>query len=232
MYDRGPHRRDLDYVVGVDLGQSQDYTAIAIVERVRTAGFDPETLREQEPVISYRLAYLDRRPLGTRYPAIVAGVLALLDRAPLSRETPLVVDRTGVGRPVTDMFAEAGVEPEAITIHGGDAVTSEHRHHRVPKRDLVTTLLKLYQTGRFEPVEGLALFPAFVNELVNFKVKINIATGNDSYEAWRESVHDDLVLAVALACWYWEYEASKQMEVDPEALRVLQGLQDGSWMGW
>jgi hypothetical protein len=40
------------------------------------------------------------------------------------------------------------------------------------------------------------------NELLNFKVKINLKTAHDSYKAWREGIHDDLSLsAVALACW-------------------------------
>ena len=43
-----------------------------------------------------------------------------------------------------------------------------------------------------------------LQELLNFKIKVNIATGNDSYEAWRENIHDDLVLCVALACWFGE----------------------------
>jgi hypothetical protein len=30
---------------------------------------------------------------------------------------------------------------------------------------------------------------------------VNISTAHDSYEAWREGDHDDLVLATALACW-------------------------------
>jgi len=37
-------------------------------------------------------------------------------------------------------------------------------------------------------------------ELLNFQVKIN-DLAHDSYGAWREGTHDDLVLAVALACW-------------------------------
>ena len=40
-----------------------------------------------------------------------------------------------------------------------------------------------------------------VKELLNFRVKINISTAHDSYEAWREGDHDDLVLSVALSCW-------------------------------
>jgi len=31
--------------------------------------------------------------------------------------------------------------------------------------------------------------------------KINLKTAHDSYEHWRETDHDDLVLATALACW-------------------------------
>jgi hypothetical protein len=37
--------------------------------------------------------------------------------------------------------------------------------------------------------------------MLNFKRKINLKTAHDSYEHWRETDHDDLVLATALACW-------------------------------
>jgi hypothetical protein len=39
---------------------------------------------------------------------------------------------------------------------------------------------------------------------MNFKVKIDPVTAHDSYSAWREQDHDDMVLAVALAAWYGE----------------------------
>jgi hypothetical protein len=50
--------------------------------------------------------------------------------------------------------------------------------------------------------EGLTLWPALKEELLNFRRKINLKTAHDSYEHWRESDHDDLVLATALACWW------------------------------
>jgi hypothetical protein len=158
----------------------------------------------------YLLRYLHRPPLGTTYPAIVGQVLSLLHRAPLSRgEVPLVVDRTGVGGAVTDMFTAAGVRPRAITIHGGDAVNDGDRFNlRVPKRDLAGTLVALFQTGRLQVAAGLELAPVLATELLNFKVKVNVATGHDTYEAWRENVHVDLVLSVAMACWYGEYQGA------------------------
>jgi len=42
-----------------------------------------------------------------------------------------------------------------------------------------------------------------VQELLNFKAKPPSASG-DTYEAWREGPHDDLVLAVAIAAWVGE----------------------------
>jgi hypothetical protein len=43
---------------------------------------------------------------------------------------------------------------------------------------------------------------------------VNVSTGHDSYEAWRESIHDDLVLAVSLACWYGENPPPSGIVVD------------------
>lgn len=43
-----------------------------------------------------------------------------------------------------------------------------------------------------------------VDELRAFRVKIDPLTANDSYSAWREKDHDDMVLSVALAVWLAE----------------------------
>jgi hypothetical protein len=53
-----------------------------------------------------------------------------------------------------------------------------------------------------EPAPGLALAPVLTEELSRFKMKFNAATAHDSYAAWREGDHDDLVLATALAAWW------------------------------
>lgn len=60
--------------------------------------------------------------------------------------------------------------------------------------------------------KGLPNVETLINELENFKVKISVS-GNESFEAWRESVHDDLVLATAMAVW--------QAEHKPEAVRFF-----------
>ncbi len=74
----------------------------------------------------------------------------------------------------------------------------------MPKRDLVFTMQVLLQTQQLKVAEGLLDAAVLVEELLNFRVKIDPLTAHDSYGAWREKEHDDLVLAVALACWYGE----------------------------
>jgi hypothetical protein len=86
----------------------------------------------------------------------------------------------------------------------------------VPKRDLVSAPLVLMQNGQLKIAEGLSLRETLVKELLNFRVKINISTAHDSYEAWREGDHDDLVLSVALACWAGE-RYMRKLESVPKA---------------
>jgi|SRR5215217_32830 len=158
------------------------------------------------------LRHLERYELGTPYPEVINKVIRLLSRHPIRHHlerTRLIVDATGVGRPVVDSFRAQGVHPVSITIHGGDTVTAEAPapeilNLRVPKRDLVGATQTLLQVRRLQIAAGLPLAATLRKELLNFRIKINIASGHDSYEHWREGDHDDLVLATAVACWYRE----------------------------
>ncbi len=196
-------------IIGVDLGQAQDYTAIAVLEqqqRQRQQGTDGGA---EKHVNIYLVRYLERVPLGTPYPHIIDRVKQVYDRlSTIDKRPVLVMDITGVGRPVFDSFVQERLNPIGISIHGGNTVTKEGSIHSVPKRDLAGVLQILFQNGRIKVSAKLKDAATLNNELLNFKVKINIGTGHDSYEAWRESIHDDLVLAVACAAWYGEKAVS------------------------
>jgi len=184
-----------DFILGLDLGQVKDYTALGVLER------DGSSKQDRK----YQLRRLERLPLGTTYPAVVTHVKELMEKEPLRGHVLLVVDATGVGLPVLDLLDQEGLRPIGITITGGTEATYVGRGYHVPKRDLVTNLQVLAQSGRLKVAENLPLAHIFVNELLKFKVEIN-KRGHDSYEAWREGVHDDLVLAVALAAWYGQHQ--------------------------
>ncbi len=155
----------------------------------------------------YEVRHIQRWPLNTSYPAIVRGVGALMATPELRGQT-LVADATGVGRPVIDLLYQ--VPDRAFTlvpvlIHGGDATTRDDRGYvHCPKRSLVSTVAVLLQAKRLKFAAGLPHVDTLTKELLSFQVKIDMTTAHDSYGAWREGQHDDLVLALALALWHAE----------------------------
>jgi len=92
------------FFLGLDLGQKRDHTAIAVIERSDVdTGFDPvhwARIRERR----FMLRHLARLPLGTPYPEVVDRVRELVRTPPLAGACTLVVDATGVGAPVIDLF--------------------------------------------------------------------------------------------------------------------------------
>ena len=179
------------YVLGLDLGQAHDFTALCVAERTAMSG---------EPPL-YEIRHIDRAPLRTSYPAVVEQVGRLMASTELFERTRLVVDGTGVGRPVVDLLWQAGMRAVSVTITSGQRVTGGLNSWRVPKRDLVSNLQVLLQSRRLRIAADLPLAEALLDELLDFRVRVSDA-GHDTWGAGRE--HDDLVLALAIACWLGE----------------------------
>jgi|SRR5829696_195163 len=198
----------MGFYVGLDLGQSSDYSALAIVQGVKEAD-------EAGKIQSHlHLRHLERYPLRTLYTQIADGVAALMRSEQLNgaeydpsrrrttrTRTELLVDKTGVGAGVTDLLKAKGLRFTAITIHGGERVGKEGGTYNVPKKDLVAALEVPFDTGTLKVAQGLPLWPTLKEELLNFRRKQNQKTNHISFEHWRSGDHDDLVLACALACW-------------------------------
>jgi hypothetical protein len=188
---------DTEYVIGVDLGQSRDPTAIAIVRRVSAFGGEVHDPLLEDATELYQCGHLERLPLNTSYPTIVAHVAGLLERLP--RGTELVIDFTGVGRPVFDMFEIAGIDPMGVLITGGTTESGDGRIYTVPKINLVSGVQALLHEERLKIHRELPEAPVLVSELQNFRVDFTTA-GHMTFNA-RSGTHDDLVLALAIAVW-------------------------------
>jgi hypothetical protein len=213
------------YFIGLDLGQANDFTALAALE---SQGDGSLVLRQLD------------RTRGRPYPSIVADVARLLTELDTSNYRPrleilaglttrppiamLAVDATGVGAAVVDLLRQAAMPCRLvpITVTAGMVVTSDGADgYRVPKKDLVGAALTLLQTHQLVLSRDLSLIDTLVEEMDNFQVRIT-ASGNETFGPWRERAHDDLVFAVALACW-----AAKNM-VEPEP----QPLVYNDWAPW
>jgi hypothetical protein len=159
------------YYSGLDLGQSQDYTALAVLERTRKEG-----------KCHFSLRHLQRFALGTRYTAVCDSLKTLFSVKPLGG-TMLSVDATGVGKPVVDMIKGAKIRAQLkpIVITAGHAATFTDGAFHVPKKELVSTLQVLLQSRRLRIAEDLAEAKALVEELANFKVKVT-TSANETFE--------------------------------------------------
>jgi len=207
------------HVVGLDLGKQTDPSALALL-RWR-AGLDARP--------KYDIPTLKRWPLGTPYMTIAADVAKFLGMRPLKDDPVMVVvDATGVGQPVCEMlrceFARLGIPGGfvAVTITAGSAVTCVgNGHWHVAKKQLVSVLQVLLGQDRLR-IANQTEAVQLERELRTFTVKIT-STANETFEAWREKDHDDLVLAVALAAWaaeqLWHLHPALPADPTPQTIR-------------
>jgi hypothetical protein len=219
------------WVVSADLGQAMDPTAIGVLEvstrqdAVNAQYLDPPgelakavTLRwwedqhgkfrdggPQYPRHAVRMdvRHLERLPLRMNYVDQVAYIGSLLRRPRLSGAS-FVIDMTGCGRPVCDLFKRAGLRPIGVTITGGNAETKEWvngaEEWKVSKGLLVSHLQASLHEGTLRINRQLTEAQALAIELQDFRANIS-ETGYARYGA-REGAHDDLVLSVCLGAWW------------------------------
>ena len=194
------------YFLGLDLGQRQDFTAMAIVERVEPVAvrFDYVAMLRRETRLEnqFMVRYVERVALGTSYVSVVRRVEEMVRSAELRGRCTVVVDGTGVGAAVVDLLRESQMDCElvAVQITSGGRAQAAHGMWNVPKRDLIGAVQVLLEQRRLVFAEDLARMRMLVDELMAMRVRMT-AEGNEQYGAWREGSHDDLALAMALACW-------------------------------
>jgi hypothetical protein len=115
------------------------------------------------------------------------------------------------------IFPEVTLRPVSIT-SGSKSNINDSGTWTVPKRELAGVLQPFLPApekdkdgkevrrpnDRFRIGSRVAFSDILQRELENFKVKIKAETGNESFEAWRERDHDDMVLALLIALWVAE----------------------------
>ena len=196
------------YVVSVDLGQSQDYTAICILrhsvvlpDRQTWTSDEKRQVHKQDFTEHFDVVWMERLRLGMSYVDQTAYIAEVLRRPPLPANTPLVIDQTGVGAPVGDILAKAGLKPYRVTIgSGNEAIRHGAYEHTVPKSLLIAGLEARSHTKELRIAEELTEAGPLKEELKDFQRHISEA-GRVAFGA-RTGKHDDLVLAVAIALWF------------------------------
>ena len=178
-------------IIGLDLGQANDFTAIVVL-KTQAAPADP--LETDLQVI--HLERVRHKP----YPEIVDHVTRLVQALRTQGPCDLVVDATGVGRGIVDLLRP--VQPVRVNITGGQAVNLSDGFWNVPKKDLIAVTVVAFQNEKIKIANSLELGPILAQEMMNLKAKINTNGHTELKADWREGEHDDLALACACAVWW------------------------------
>lgn len=202
------------FILGLDLGQSRDHTALTAVDLVYSDhGLNPATMeRKRWPKL--RLLFAARLPLGTDYVLVPAHVKRLI--AEIQRRQPfgssskvdldLFIDAAGPGRPIVDLLNAQRLPAALRSVHltgGHQAVVHPGGKLTIPRRELVSTLRMVLEAGNLRVHPGLQEWPSLREELL----QISLSGG--------QSTHDDLAIALALAVWPATREFPKLLETNP-----------------
>ncbi len=180
-------------VIGVDIGQKRDPTAICVVESEKRPG---ENGRQ---VWHHTARHLERLPLGTPYPEVAKRIAEVAHNAIAhTKEKPWVyVDATGVGQPIVDLLREHYNRVIAAYFTHGDQKTFVDYGVKLGKAWLVSRLQALLQTGRIH-LPRTSEAKVLAEELLDYEIRVD-ENANDKYGAFRVGTHDDLVTALGLA---------------------------------
>ncbi len=218
------------FIIGVSLGIGIQPTAIAVVEQIIDSGGN--WLAKTRAL---ELRHLERLPAQTSYPDTVERVATLLSSPEIDEgegcgEASVVLDVTGSGRAILELFKRSNIRVVTVSIVGAGVREEqvEFDDWRLPKVELVGTLRVAYETERLRMAKSLELVPDLLNELREFKMRPPRIDPNDP-ESWRENEFDDLIFAVGLAAW-----RASRIVPSPEEVRgrydKKRRLQAKSWM--
>lgn len=197
----------ISYVVGVDIGQRVDPTAIAVVE----------TRYDAQERGYYIVRFPKRFRLGLLY-SDVAKRIARLDtklREDAAKEgleawISYILDATGVGQGPSEQIVQALNAQSYADVYrcyltGGinAIVDDEIMQIKLPKTQLVSSLVSVFDADRIELPAGSKEIDAMINELLNFEIRVS-DEGKDAFGAFKVGAHDDLVTALGLAVWFGE----------------------------
>jgi hypothetical protein len=179
-------------VIGLSLGRTAESSGLAVVEAVEAYDEKYSTIQE------YHVRELRSFRPGAGYTPIIEHVNKVCRKVAVAC---VVVDQTAVGAPIVELIKKGIANPLIPIIIGG-----QHTEHYsngldyIPKQILISQLIALLTKKTLKIFKDLAEAANLTQELLNYE---NRPTSSSSLngDIWREQPCDDLIFALALACW-------------------------------
>jgi hypothetical protein len=201
-----PHQRPYDerrYFLGIDLAQSLDFTALVLVEarqHMRVGGFrsghKPYGPPEYWVTDALKLAKMTPYPVQSRI------IDERARREVMVKAGEVIMDRSGVGRPIYDLLKEAKTPNLCgVTITPGEGEPQREGGYdwRAPKIRIVQALDVCINDGSLKISEEMPLAEELRHQIESYQATYS-GRGTLMFDA-AGTGHDDLVMALALALW-------------------------------
>jgi hypothetical protein len=225
----------------VELGSRMDSTAISVVERGYVSTGEPfnkttydhrgwaNLVVTEKVAPEYRVRHLERRSPPVRYKGVASRVGEIVESVGTCL---IVVDITATGRPIYSLISpvveevlerreDVDVMHLPMTVSGTGAASGVSRSpdagFLVPRRDLVSAALLLFEQERIKIAADLDLAGTLTREFVDFKPR----APKEELEGWRFEKNDDLVLSVSMAVWAAEKFLRKVSEAPARIPEVV-----------
>jgi hypothetical protein len=211
------------FIVSVDFGRDRDPTAIAVSEVIERQAAEYKIMRkgiieQRSDMIakSLMVSHLEQVELKTSYVEVINRLNELLSHPRLVKRCGLVVDATGMGAPLVDMLKAHGLAPIGVTLTAGENENQSPMGYRVPKLVVVDSIQALLHTQRLAISDAISkeMRDKLMEQMREFVMK-NSASGHQGFEARLERIHDDLVIALGLGCWWFVRQHGQSMTRAP-----------------
>lgn len=230
----------IQYIIAHDPAKKRDFAATIVMRLTPQLrpGIDALGVPDAQ-VVYYDIVLIDNVQ-GLTYPKMADRVADICRLAPLSKSSQLVMDGTGVGEAMFDLFRERDLDPIKVVYTGGGRVTPVYETEaktfplssgglkplrrmvevRVPKPELVDAGRRMVQDeDRVAVAPGIAHRDAFMRQLLAFKRFLD-ERGSQTFDTEDRIEHDDLTNAFLLASWYalsWKHDTIRDTTIRPDA---------------
>lgn len=198
------------YFVGADLGQANDYSSAVVVKDQQLRCFDGNrvTLGPRERTIVYADKFR-----GVSYVDVVDYLIRLRNAPPMGGKSELVIDGTSIGRVVSDVLTDQGVDHTAVQMTGGQEWRRSGRYVNASKTLMIENLAVLFAAGDIKFAHDLPLRREIEEDLASFTTQTTAAGNTVISQSRSTSGHGDAGIALIISAFASQYLTPQNIQV-------------------
>lgn len=198
------------YFVGADLGQANDFSSAVVVKDQQLPIVDGGRVklgpRERTVVFADKFR-------GVSYVDVCDYLIRLRNAPPFGGKSELVIDGTSIGRVVSDVLTDQGVDHTAVQMTGGQEWRRSGRYVNASKTLMIENLAVLFASGDLKFAHDLPMRSEIEEDLASFTTQMTAAGNQIITQSRNASGHGDLGIGLIVAAFVSQYLVPQNIRV-------------------